>query len=195
MAVRALKRRSLSAWEARSMHEKRIGRGLLTLSQGDITESSADVIVNAANNHLWMGAGVAGSIKRKGGNVIEKEAVSKGPIGVGEAVATTSGSLSARYIIHAAGMGQDLKTSGEIIDACTAASLRLADELGVASIAFPAIGTGVGGLPVDTAARRMLHAVAAFLNSGEGSLRKIEFVLFSEKDLETFVDVLDNDGE
>ena len=162
------------------MHGKRIGRGLLTLSQGDITESGAGVIVNAANDHLWMGTGVAGAIKRKGGDVIEKEAVSKGPIGVGEAVATTSGALSAKYIIHAVGMGQDLQTSGEIVEACTAASLRLADELGVASIAFPAIGTGVGGLPVDTAARRMLHAAAVFLNSREGSVRKIEFVLFSD---------------
>lgn len=195
MAVRALERRSLSAWEARSMHEKRIGRGLLTLSKGDITESGADVIVNAANNHLWMGAGVAGAIKRKGGGVIEKEAVSKGPIRVGEAVATTSGALNAKYIIHAAGMGQDLRTSAEIVENCTAASLRLADELGAASIAFPAIGTGVGGLPVDTAARRMLHAAAVFLNSGEGSVRKIEFILFSEKDLETFVAVLNNDCE
>ncbi len=195
MAAWALKWRSLSAWEARSMHEKRIGRGLLTLSQGDITEIGADVIVNAANNHLWMGAGVAGAIKRKGGGIIEKEAVSKGPIGVGEAVATTAGALSAKYIIHAAGMGQDLKTSGEIVEACTAASLRLADELGAASIAFPAIGTGVGGLPADAAARRMLHAAAAFLNSGEGSVRKIEFVLFSEKDLETFAAVLNHDGE
>jgi len=176
------------------MHEKHIGRGLLTLSQGDITESDTDVIVNAANNHLWMGAGVAGAIKRKGGDIIEKEAVSKGPIGVGEAVATTSGALSVKYIIHAAGMGQDLQTTGEIIAACTAASLRLADELGVVSIAFPALGTGVGGLPVDTVARRMLHAAAAFLDSGKGSVRKIDFVLFSEKDLEIFATVLDNDG-
>ena len=176
------------------MHEKRIGRGLLTLSQGDITESGADAIVNAANNHLWMGAGVAGAIKRKGGDSIEKEAVAKGPIGIGEAVATGSGTLKAKYVIHAAGMGQDLQTSGELVEACTAAGLRLADELGVTSIAFPAIGTGVGGLPIDVAADRMLHAAASFLSSEEGSVRNIDFVLFSGKDLQSFEAVLENVG-
>ena len=90
------------------MYEIRIGRGLLNNSQGDITENSADAIVNAANAHLWMGAGVAGAIKRKGGPAIGQEAMAKGPIGVGEAVATSGGSLKARYVIHAAGMGQDL---------------------------------------------------------------------------------------
>lgn len=177
------------------MYEKRTGRGLLILSQGDITESSADVIVNAANNHLWMGAGVAGAIKRKGGDAIEKEAIAKGPIRVGEAVATGSGALKSKYVIHAAGMSQNLQTSGEIVENCTAASLRLADELGAVSITFPAIGTGVGGLPVDEAASRMLHAAASFLNSGKGSVRKVEFVLFQEKDLHTFAAVLENVGE
>lgn len=174
------------------MKDKRVGRGMIKLSQGDITECHTDAIVNAANNHLWMGAGVAGAIKRKGGAGIETEAVAKGPIGVGEAVATSAGRLPSKYVIHAAGMGQDLRTSGEIVEACTAASLRLADELGISSIAFPAIGTGVGGLSVEVAAERMLHAAVSFLRSSEGSVHTIEFVLFQESDLQSFTTGLEN---
>ena len=176
------------------MREKRIGRGLISLSQGDITESSADAIVNAANNHLWMGAGVAGAIKRKGGAVIEREAVAKGPIPVGEAVATGAGALKARHVIHAAGMGQDLRTSEALVEACTRASLRRAEELKLRTIAFPAIGTGVGGLPVAGAARRMLRAAAEHLAGGEGTLQRIEFVLFSEADLRAFEAALADAG-
>ncbi|MEK6711286.1 MAG: macro domain-containing protein, partial [Nitrospinota bacterium] len=165
------------------MRERRIGRGLIRLSAGDITESATDAIVNAANNHLWMGAGVAGAIKRKGGDAIEREAVAKGPIPVGEAVATGGGALKARHVIHAAGMGQDLRTSGDLVEACTRASLRRAEELRLQSIAFPAIGTGVGGLPAAAAAERMLRAAAQHLAGGAGSLERIEFVLFTEADL------------
>src|SRR4030067_1085337 len=95
------------------------GKLRVFLSQGDITEMDCDAIVNAANNHLWMGAGVAGAIKRKGGEIIEEEAVKKGPMPVGEAVATTAGALKARYVIHAAGMGQDLTTDAGKIYSCT----------------------------------------------------------------------------
>ena len=168
------------------MRERRIGRGLIRLSAGDITESATDAIVNAANNHLWMGAGVAGAIKRKGGDAIEREAVAKGPIPVGEAVATGGGALKARHVIHAAGMGQDLRTSGDLVEACTRASLRRAEELRLQSIAFPAIGTGVGGLPAAAAAERMLRAAAQHLAGGAGSLERIEFVLFTEADLRAF---------
>jgi O-acetyl-ADP-ribose deacetylase (regulator of RNase III) len=174
------------------MYEIRICRGLLIISQGDITENSADAIVNAANNHLWMGAGVAGAIKRKGGPAIEQEAMAKGPIGVGEAVATSGGSLKARYVIHAAGMGQDLQTSGEIVAACTCASLRCAEELGIRSIAFPAIGTGVGGLPVAEAAQRMIGVAAEFLGAASGHLEKIEFVLFDDLNFQTFTNGVEN---
>jgi len=176
------------------MREKRIGRGLISLSQGDITESAADAVVNAANNHLWMGAGVAGAIKRKGGASIEEEAVAKGPIPVGEAVATGAGALKARYVIHAAGMGEDLRTSEDLVEACTRASLRRAEELKLESIAFPAIGTGVGGLPAARAAGRMLRAAAGHLAREEGTLRRIEFVLFSEADLRAFEAALADAG-
>jgi O-acetyl-ADP-ribose deacetylase (regulator of RNase III) len=143
--------------------------------QGDITEQETDAIVNAANNHLWMGSGVAGAIKRKGGQIIEKEAVRLGPIEVGEAVSTTAGHLKARYVIHAAGMGQDLATSEELVKKTTISSLKLADRLKLKSIAFPAIGTGVGGLGLDKCAETMLAAVVEYQSV---SLEKVVFVLF-----------------
>jgi O-acetyl-ADP-ribose deacetylase (regulator of RNase III) len=151
--------------------------------QGDITEQETDAIVNAANNHLWMGSGVAGAIKRKGGEIIEKEAVRLGPIEVGEAVSTTAGNLKARYIIHAAGMGQDLATSEELVKKTTISSLKVADRLKLKSIAFPAIGTGVGGLGLDKCAEMMLAAVTEYQAV---SLEKAVFVLFDSTAKQVF---------
>ena len=173
------------------MNEKRVGRGCVVLRQGDITESGVDAIVNAANNHLWMGAGVAGAIKRKGGGAIEAEAVSKGPIRVGDAVITGGGELPARHVIHAAGMGTDLRTSLELVEACTRASLDVAEENSLSSIAFPAIGTGVGGLDVKMVASRMIEICLAHLQTPEGMLTRIEFILFSDADLAAFQDALE----
>ncbi len=173
------------------MNEKRVGRGCVVLRQGDITESDVDAVVNAANNHLWMGAGVAGAIKRKGGQAIEDEAVSKGPIRVGDAVITDGGKLPARHVIHAAGMGTDLRTSSELVEACTRASLEVAEENSLGSIAFPAIGTGVGGLDVNTVASGMLKVCSAHLQASASTLTRIEFVLFSDADLAAFQDALE----
>lgn len=173
------------------MNEKRVGRGCVVLRQGDITECDLDAIVNAANNHLWMGAGVAGAIKKKGGEAIEAEAVSKGPIRVGDALITGAGELSARHVIHAAGMGTDLQTSPELVEACTRASLEVAEENSLNSIAFPAIGTGVGGLDVRTVASGMLQVCSEHLRSASGTLTYIEFVLFSDADLAAFLEVLE----
>ncbi len=147
----------------------------ISIIQGDIAEQETDAIVNAANNHLWMGSGVAGAIKRKGGDEIEKEAVKKGPIEIGDAIATTAGKLKAKYVIHAAGMGQDLATSAMIVRKTTTASLKVADDLKLKSIAFPAIGTGVGGLGLDECARMMLEAVKEFKPQ---NLESVRFVLF-----------------
>jgi len=143
---------------------------------GDITEAETDAIVNAANNHLWMGSGVAGAIKRKGGQIIEDEAVAQGPIEIGEAVATTAGELPHTYVIHAAGMGQDLKTSEEYVYESTLSSLYLADDLGLETIAFPAIGTGVGGLSIADCARAMHRALDEFAAEAE-SLQVVHFVI------------------
>ncbi len=173
------------------MNQKRFGRGCVFLRQGDITVSDVDAIVNAANNHLWMGAGVAGAIKRKGGEVIETEAVSKGPIDVGDAVITGAGRLPVKHVIHAAGMGPDLQASLEKTEACTRASLDVAEENSLDSIAFPAIGTGVGGLDVNMVASRMLGVCVDHLQTASGTLTRIEFALFSDADLASFQDALE----
>ncbi len=147
--------------------------------QGDITQIEAEAIVNAANNRFWMGGGVAGAIKRAGGPEIEAEAMQQGPVPVGEAVATGAGRLKARYVIHAAVMGQDLATDATIIRRATASSLRLADRLGVRSLAFPALGTGVGRFPVAECARIMVDEVRLH-GEGETGLERVVFVLFDE---------------
>jgi len=154
--------------------------------QGDIAQQEADAVVNAANNHLWMGAGVAGAIKRAGGREIEAEAVAKGPIPIGEAVATGAGRLKARYVIHAAVMGQDLRTDADKIRRSTQAALRRADELRLKSIAFPALGTGVGGFSLDECARVMLDAVEGHAAAGTTGLERVIFVLYDTAALEAF---------
>jgi O-acetyl-ADP-ribose deacetylase (regulator of RNase III) len=159
----------------------------LEVVQGDITECAVDAIVNAANNYLWMGAGVAGAIKRKGGQAIEDEAVRQGPIAVGEAVVTGAGSLKAHHVIHAAAMGQDLITDAELIRQATVNSLKRATELGLESLALPALGTGVGGFAVDEAAHVMIEATGVFLrNTAQPSLKRVLFVLFTPDALRTF---------
>jgi len=155
--------------------------------QGDISQAQVDAVVNAANNHLWMGAGVAGALKRKGGIDIEREAAAQGPIEVGEAIVTSGGALSARHVIHAAVMGQDLKTDRSKIGKATRNSLMRAQELGISSVAFPAFGTGVGGFPPDEAADAMITECVSFIQSGVApSLKRIVFVLFSDDVLAVF---------
>ncbi len=153
--------------------------------QGDITQQDVDAIVNAANNHLWMGAGTAGAIVRAGGREIEDEAIRQGPIEVGEAVVTGPGNLACRHVIHAAAMGQNLVTSADKIRNSTDNALKRAEELGVASIAFPALGTGVGGFDYDQAAEIMLSV--CYEHSGaDRSVRTIRFVLFDQRAFEAF---------
>lgn len=153
---------------------------------GDITDSAAEAIVNAANNHLWMGAGVAGAIKRKGGKSIEDEAVKKGPVQVGQAVLTKAGNLKAKYVIHAAVMGQNLHTDEELIGKATRSSLEQAEKSRLISVDFPALGTGVGGFPIDKCAKLMITEVLLFLK-GSKHLREVGFVLFEKEGYQTFV--------
>jgi len=151
----------------------------LSIVQGDITEQETTAIVNAANNGLWMGAGVAGAIKRKGGEQIEREAVAQGPIEVGGAVVTSAGALRARYVIHAAVMGQDLRTDGEKIRQAMRSALKAAEERGVDSVSFPALGTGVGGFPLDQCASIMIDEAEIFLRATR-VVNEIRFVLYDE---------------
>jgi O-acetyl-ADP-ribose deacetylase (regulator of RNase III) len=145
--------------------------------QGDITEADVDAIVNAANDHLWMGSGVAGAIVRAGGAGIEAEAMRQGPVKAGQAVITGAGRLRARHVIHAAVMGQDLRTDGGKISEATTAALELAEQHEVDRIAFPALGAGVGGFPIEECARLMQDAVK---QRHESSIRSVRFVLFDE---------------
>ena len=162
----------------------------IDIYRGDITDCEVDAIVNAANNHLWMGAGVAGAIKRKGGIEIETDALSKGPIPVGEAVATGAGRLKARYVIHAAGMGQDLEPTEQSIRDSTLNSLKRADELNLQSIAFPLIGCGVGGFSVPQSAALMLDAISEFAQS-DTTVKSITFAIFTQDDYDQFRNVID----
>lgn len=162
----------------------------IELYRGDITLLELDALVNAANNRLWMGGGVAGAIKRAGGREIEAEAVSKGPIPVGQVVATGAGRLKVRYIIHAAVMGQDLTTDAEKVRQATRNSLIRADEVGVESLGFPALGTGVGGFPISECARIMIAEVLKY-PAGKSGLKKVVFALFDEAAYQVFKQELD----
>jgi O-acetyl-ADP-ribose deacetylase (regulator of RNase III) len=159
----------------------------IALVRGDIAAQDTDAIVNAANNALWMGAGVAGAIKRAGGQEIEREAVAKGPIPIGEAAVTGAGRLKARYVIHAAVMGQDLRTDADKIRQATENSLLRADDLGLKSIAFPALGTGVGGFHLGECARIMSDVVREHTG---GSLERVLFVLYDEPAYRAFEEAL-----
>jgi O-acetyl-ADP-ribose deacetylase (regulator of RNase III) len=125
-----------------------------------------------------MGAGVAGAIKRAGGEEIEREAVAKAPIEVGDAVATGAGRLKAKHVVHGAVMGQDLRTSAELIKRTTKRCLEVADELGARSLALPAFGTGVGGFPLEQCARIMVEAVRG---QEPRSLERIVFAVYGEE--------------
>jgi O-acetyl-ADP-ribose deacetylase len=150
----------------------------LEVVEGDITGLEVDAIANAANNALWMGAGVAGAIKLAGGEEIEREAVALGPIEVGDAVSTGAGRLRAKHVIHGAVMGEDLRTNGELVRTTTQSCLELADELGCGSLALPAFGTGVGGFPLEECARIMVAAARAHQPS---SLERVVFAVFGDE--------------
>ncbi len=168
-------------------HEHTLNGLSLLILKGDITEQSCDVLVNAANNHLWMGSGVAGALKKAGGIEIEREAMAKGPIEVGTAVATSAGQLDARWIVHTAVMGQDLETTPEIIYRAARAALELADELGAAVVALPALGTGVGGVALEDCARSIREALDD--ENPFHNLKEVRLVLFGPRAYRVFSEV------
>lgn len=161
---------------------------ILEIAEGDIAAQTTDAVVNAANNAFWMGSGVAGALKARGGPSIEAEAMAQGPVEPGECVVTSGGRLAARYVIHAAVMGQDLETSAALIGRATRNSLALAETRQIASIAFPAFGTGVGGFPVDECARAMIDAIRA--HTGQATPRRlVRLVLFGRPAYRAFAEV------
>jgi len=158
----------------------------ILIQQGDITDMDVDAIVNAANNDLILGAGVAGAIYRKGGESIQQECNEIGSIPVGYAAITGAGKLKARFVIHAASMGLGgVRTTAKTLRTSTAHSLRLAAERKLKSIAFPAIGTGVSAFPLDECAQIMLAETVQHLQ-GETSLESVYFVLFDARARDVF---------
>lgn len=169
--------------------ERKMGQTMISVQRGDIADLAVEAIVNAANSQLRMSAGVAGDIKSKGGKGIEDEAVKKGPIPVGEAVVTGGGKLKAKHVIHAAVMGQDGEVDGSKIHRATRNALIRAQELGLRSLAFPALGGGVGEFPYDECARAMVRETWRFV-AAAGAFEKIIFCLKEDAALHAFEDEL-----
>lgn len=158
----------------------RTGSLTVDVLQGDLSEQNVDAIVNAANNELILGGGVAGAIARRGGPAIQAECTAIGPIEVGGAAMTTGGQLKARFVIHAASMRLGGGTTAESLRGSTRRSLELASERGLRSIAFPAVGTGIAHFPLHDCARIMLEEVVRH-GAHHTSLKEVRFVLFGEE--------------
>ena len=147
----------------------------IEVRQADVTKLEVDAVANAANTQLLHGGGVAGAIVRAGGESIQTESLDVAPIALGEAVETAAGELPARWVIHAATMELGGPTSAEVIRTATASTLAKADELGARSLALVAFGTGVGGFPVDEAARIEVEEVRRHVASGSA----LDLVVFA----------------
>jgi O-acetyl-ADP-ribose deacetylase (regulator of RNase III) len=160
-------------------------RTQVTFRHGDLTDAQVDAIVNAANNELILGGGVAGAIRRKGGPAIQDECNRIGPIDIGEAAITGGGALAAKHVIHAASMHLGGRTTERSLRDSTRNALLIAQESHLPSIAFPAIGTGIAGFPVPRCAEIMLAEVRRHL-SGSTTLDRVEFVLFDQATLAVF---------
>jgi O-acetyl-ADP-ribose deacetylase (regulator of RNase III) len=147
----------------------------IELWNGDICDLEVDAIVNAANQSLWMSTGVGGALKRAGGDSIEFAAVRQAPVPLGGAIVTPAGNLAAKAVIHAVSLDRDRRTSGPVIEAAVRSAMARAREIGATSVAIPALGTGVGGFPLDEAARITVDAVRDELTASPG----IEYVVFA----------------
>ena len=158
----------------------------LEVQAADVTRLEVDAIANAANTQLRHGGGVAGAISRAGGPEVQRESDVKAPIGLGEAVETTAGDMPAKWVIHAATMELGGPTSAEIIEQATRSTLAKAEELGARSLALVAFGTGVGGFPIDEAARIMVGAA----REHTGELETIVFAVHGDDAERAFRDAL-----
>ena len=171
--------------------EFKVGEVAVVLMKGDITEVEADAIVNAANSYLEHGGGVAGAIVRKGGQIIQEESrewVRKhGPVPVGGVAVTSAGKLKAKYVIHAVGPRCGVEPIEKLAEAVRNALLK-AEELGLASIALPAISTGIFGCPYDAAAEQMATAIRE-VASALRNVRRILVVLYGEEAYQKFLEV------
>jgi O-acetyl-ADP-ribose deacetylase (regulator of RNase III) len=159
----------------------------LEVLAGDVTKLEVDAITNAANTELKHGGGVAAAISRAGGPDVQRESDEKAPIGLGEAVETTAGEMPARYVIHAATMELGGPTSAEIIERATRSTLAKAEELGCKSLALVAFGTGVGGFPLEEAARIMAGAA----REHGGGLERIVFAVRGDEAERAFEEAIE----
>jgi O-acetyl-ADP-ribose deacetylase (regulator of RNase III) len=179
----------------------------IEVRRGDIADQpELDAVVNAANTELWMGSGVAGALKRRGGDAVEREAVAQGPIALGDAVRTSAGGLPNRHVIHAAAMGYRAeddavpkragsRSSADIIRKATLRSLALADEAGDRSIGLPALATGVAAFPIDECAEAMIAAARDYGRDHAGTkLELVAFVVRGEDDRAVFASALERRG-
>lgn len=166
--------------------ERTIGKTILTLVQGDITEQDTDAIVNAANEQLVLGGGVAGAIRKKGGPSIQVECHKKAPIHVGQAVITVGGNLKTKYVIHAVGPRMGEGNEDTKLENATLNSLKAADSNGLQSLAFCAISTGIFGYPLDRCARIMLSTTIHYLKEEKTGLKRVVFCLYDNKAFTTF---------
>jgi O-acetyl-ADP-ribose deacetylase (regulator of RNase III) len=175
------------------MMNVRIADRILELVDGDITEMETDAIVNAANDRLILGGGVAGAIRRKGGPQIQAECDRIGGTFVGGAVITTAGRLKARHVIHAVGPRMGEGDEDEKLRNATLNSLKVADENGLKSIAFPAISTGIFGFPIQRCAEIMLGTTAEYLR-GKTGLERVVFCLYGQDSYAVFARQLQKMG-
>ena len=163
----------------------RVNQTEVEIIQGDITEMDTQAIVNAANDRLILGGGVAGAIRTKGGPSIQAECDAIGGTYVGGAVVTGAGNLRAEYVIHAVGPRMGEGDEDAKLRNATLNSLLRADEKGMKSMAFPAVSTGIFGFPVDRAARIMLETAEEHLNTTT-TLERVVFCLFGQEAYNVF---------
>lgn len=166
---------------------------MIEVAEADVTKLEVDAVANAANTGLQHGGGVAGAIARAAGPQLQRESDQKAPIGLGDAVETTAGDMPARWVVHAATMELGGPTSADVIRRATASTLAKADELGARSLALVAFGTGVGGFPLDEAARIEVEEVQRHLDSGSG-LERVVFAVRGAEAREAFEAALANRG-
>ena len=159
--------------------------GRVVIMVGDLTEQDVDAIVNAANNDLILGAGVAGAIRRRGGPSIQDECTAHGPVRVGEAAITGGGQLKARHVIHAASMSLGGRTTASSLHASMIATFEIAQRHGIDSLAVPAVGTGIAGFPLDECARIMARCLAGAMHAGWAP-SDVRFVLYDEAAMSAF---------
>jgi len=162
-----------------------VGDVVISTHRGDITELEIDAIINAANSDLWMGSGVAGAIKKKGGDEIEMEAMTLGPIRPGEAIMTTGGKLPAKYVIHCAGMPPGGSATYWNVKSSVGAALALACDSNLKGVAFPAIGAGVGGLAPEESARAIAESIIDYTRR-PGSVKQVVLVGLKKKMCDQF---------